>query len=281
MQGLQTGDGHRPRVRGPGARPLASPGIRGRHAHRDSCRDRPTEPAAAREPGSAEEDLRLGVLLLGDQLELRRCPRSAAPGRSRCRAGPPSCRSRPRATASIACSPKRVASQRSNAVGVPPRCTWPSTTARASLPVRSSISLGEPVADAAEPDVAERVGLQALTRVIVAALGRHRALGDDDDRGEAASAKRDSTQRADLLDVERLLGDQHRRSAPPAMPGVQRDPAGVPAHHLDHEDPVVGLGGGVQPVDRLDRDVDRGVEAEGEVGAGRGRCRSSWARRRR
>ena len=56
--------------------------------------------------------------------------------------------------------------------------------------------------------------------------------------------------------------------APPAMPGVQGDPAGVPAHHLDDEHPVVGLGGGVQPVDRLGGDVDRGVEAEGEVGAG-------------
>ncbi len=49
---------------------------------------------------------------------------------------------------------------------------------------------------------------------------------------------------------------------------MQRDPAGVPAHHLDDEDAVVGLGGGVQPVDGLGRDVDRGVEAEGEVGAG-------------
>ncbi len=56
--------------------------------------------------------------------------------------------------------------------------------------------------------------------------------------------------------------------APPAMPGVQGDPAGVAAHHLDDEDPVVGLGGGVQPVDRLGRDVHRRVEAEGEVGAG-------------
>ena len=33
-----------------------------------------------------------------------------------------------------------MASQRSNAVGVPPRWTCPRTTARASLPVRSSIS---------------------------------------------------------------------------------------------------------------------------------------------
>jgi hypothetical protein len=47
---------------------------------------------------------------------------------------------------------------------------------------------------------------------------------------------------------------------------VQRDPPGVPAHHLDDEGPVVGLRGRVQPVDGLHRDVDRGVEAEREVG---------------
>ncbi len=55
--------------------------------------------------------------------------------------------------------------------------------------------------------------------------------------------------------------------APPAMPGVQRDPAGVPAHHLDDQHPVVALGRGVQAVDGLGRDADRGVEAERVVGA--------------
>ena len=54
--------------------------------------------------------------------------------------------------------------------------------------------------------------------------------------------------------------------APPAMPGVQRDPAGVPAHHLDDERAVVAVAGGVQPVDRLHRHADGGVEAEGVVG---------------
>ncbi len=44
-----------------------------------------------------------------------------------------------RATASMACRPKRVASTRSNAVGVPPRWMWPSTEVRASLPVRASM----------------------------------------------------------------------------------------------------------------------------------------------
>ncbi len=47
---------------------------------------------------------------------------------------------------------------------------------------------------------------------------------------------------------------------------MQRDPARVAAHHLDDERPVVALGRGVQPVDRLHGDVHRGVEAEGVVG---------------
>ena len=56
-------------------------------------------------------------------------------------------------------------------------------------------------------------------------------------------------------------------SAPPAIPRVERDPAGVPAHHLDDHDAVVRLGGRVQAVDRLGRDRDRGVEPERVVGA--------------
>ena len=72
-------------------------------------------------------------------------------------------------------------------------------------------------------------------------------------------------QAADLVDVERLLGDQdHVGAAGNAR--VERDPAGVTAHDLDHHHPMVGLGGGVKPVDRLGGDVQRGVEAEGDVG---------------
>ena len=72
---------------------------------------------------------------------------------------------------------------------------------------------------------------------------------------------------ADRLDVEGLLGDEDLgRAAGDAR--VQGDPAGVPAHHLDDQDAVVGLGRRVQPVDGLGGDVDGGVEAEREVGAG-------------
>ena len=72
-------------------------------------------------------------------------------------------------------------------------------------------------------------------------------------------------QPADLVDVERDLGDQDHVGAA-GHPRVQRDPAGGAAHHLDDQDPVVALGGRVQPVDRLGGDVQRGVEPERHIG---------------
>jgi hypothetical protein len=54
------------------------------------------------------------------------------------------------------------------------------------------------------------------------------------------------------------------RCAPDASPACS---AIQPAHHLDQQHPLVGLRSGVQPVDHLGRDADRGVEAEGQVGA--------------
>ena len=50
------------------------------------------------------------------------------------------CPTCPSWAAIVACNPKRVASTRSNEVGVPPRCTWPRTVVRTSLPVRRSSS---------------------------------------------------------------------------------------------------------------------------------------------
>jgi hypothetical protein len=48
--------------------------------------------------------------------------------------------------------------------------------------------------------------------------------------------------------------------------GVQCDPAGVPPHHLEHHDPLVAGGGGVEPVERVGGARDRGIEAEREGG---------------
>ena len=63
-----------------------------------------------------------------------------------------------------------------------------------------------------------------------------------------------------------VLGDQNHVGAA-RDPGVEGDPAGVAAHDLDDQDPVVALGGGVQPIDRVGRDLDSGLEAEGAVGS--------------
>ena len=54
-------------------------------------------------------------------------------------------------------------------------------------------------------------------------------------------------------------------SAPPAMPDQHGDPARVAAHDLADDDAVVRLGRRVQAVDRLGRDLHRGLKAEREV----------------
>ena len=55
-------------------------------------------------------------------------------------------------------------------------------------------------------------------------------------------------------------------SAPPASPEYVAIQPGVATHHLDDHHAVVALGRRVQPVDRIGRDLHRGVEAEREVG---------------
>ena len=99
------------------------------------------------------------------------------------------------------------------------------------------------------------------------ALPRRGALGDDHDGEVRALAVPVLDPRAHLGDVERHLGHEHDVGAA-RHPGVDRDPTGVTAHHLDDHHAVVALGGGVQPVDGIGRDLHRGVEPEGEVGGG-------------
>ena len=74
---------------------------------------------------------------------------------------------------------------------------------------------GDHVGDAAEAHVAELV--VDLLRDLERAGHRLGALGDDDDRGEAAALVAAAEALADLLDVERDLRDQHH-VAPPAIP---------------------------------------------------------------
>ena len=46
--------------------------------------------------------------------------------------------------------------------------------------------------------------------------------------------------------------------------GAEREPAGIVAHNLDNDDAVVAVRRAVQPVDRVGRDTERRIEAEGQ-----------------
>jgi hypothetical protein len=71
---------------------------------------------------------------------------------------------------------------------------------------------------------------------------------------------------AHRVQVYGRFGDENPICAA-ANPRVQRDPARMPSHHLQHDDSRVRLGGVAQPIHRLHRDGDRAVEPEGEVRA--------------
>ena len=72
---------------------------------------------------------------------------------------------------------------------------------------------------------------------------------------------------ADALEAERNLGNQDYIGAAgdSAMGG---DPTSVAAHHLAHQHAFVAGGSAAQPVERISRERDRGIEAESDVGAG-------------
>src|SRR5581483_11212785 len=129
---------------------------------------------------------------------------------------------------------------------------------------------GQHNADAAQPDVAELVAAQVLddgSAVFhVHVGGKLGAFGHHHD-AEVAPARVTAAQAlGDLFDVKGALGNQDDVGAA-GDPAVHGDPAGVAAHDLHHDDPVVGLGGGVHTVNGFGGDADGGGEAEAEVGA--------------
>ena len=144
-----------------------------------------------------------------------------------------------------------------------PRWRWPRTTNRVSSPHLLLDRVGDRHADPAEPGVAERVG-----RVVE---GERAAVGESAPsatitipyflpRGAPARQHAEEVGQVDgdLGDQDIVGPDGHAREA--------GDPAGLAAHRLDHDDPAVALGRRAEAVDRLGHDVDRRVEAEGEVG---------------
>ena len=72
---------------------------------------------------------------------------------------------------------------------------------------------------------------------------------------------------AESLDVGDVLGDEDGVGAS-CQPCLDRDPAGMTTHHLDHHHTVVGLCGRVKPVDRIGGDLHRRLEAHTQIRTG-------------
>nr|WP_270044253.1 hypothetical protein [Solirubrobacter ginsenosidimutans] len=136
----------------------------------------------------------------------------------------------------MARNPKRVASTRSYAVGVPPQLDV-AQHGRACLVAGALFEcVGHELADTPELSVAEGIDLAAGDRE--GAFLRDGALGHDDDRRVATLAVTLLDLGRNLVDVERLLGDKDLGGTA-GQAGVHRDPTGVAAHHLADEDAVV------------------------------------------
>ena len=166
---------------------------------------------------SAVEDLGHLDEVVGNRLRLAAAARRRRAARARsgraCRATiwpkAPSC------TASMAAMPNRVASTRSKAVGVPPRCTWPRIVTRDSNPVRLLDLAREQVRDPAEALVTVDVDLAFGDRDRPGLWDR--PFGDDDDRGPAPDLMAvDET--AQIESMSKGSSGMMISAAPPAMP---------------------------------------------------------------
>ncbi len=111
--------------------------------------------------------------------------------------------------------------------------------------------LGERFADAGEARVAEGVDLRGADDL--ADFGQMAAFRDHDDAVVLAVIVVVLEQRADVVDVDFLFGNEDDVRAAGDARGVG-DPAGVAAHHFNHDDAVVRVGGGVDAVDGLGGD---------------------------
>ena len=80
-------------------------------------------------------------------------------------------------------------------------------------------------------------------------FGQMAALGHHDDAVVLAVIVVVLQQRADVVDVDLLLGNQNHVRAAGDARGIG-DPAGIAAHHFNDNDAVVRVGGGVDAVDR-------------------------------
>ena len=116
--------------------------------------------------------------------------------------------------------------------------------------------------------------LKVTERIPLLRAGRHRhrrlerphlhPLGHDDDAEVFALGAPPVQVCNDGIQLRlEFRNDDHVGAARQATD--HRHPSGVPSHHLHHHDAVMGRRCGVQPVESLDHDSDRGIEADAEL----------------
>ena len=205
---------------------------------------------AAAQPNSGAERL---VVLERDGPQLARRPRRAAPARS---AVPCSAAILPQSPVVGGVDRREAEAGREHAVagGRGAAALDVAEHRGAGLEPGPRLDLAlEPVPDPAEARVAELVelssGRERLPRPRSASRPRRRRRSRS--RARAPCGGRSRAQTSSMSNGRSGI---RITSAPPATPGLERDPAGVAAHHLDDEDPVVALGRRVQAVDRLGGD---------------------------
>ena len=96
-------------------------------------------------------------------------------------------------------------------------------------------------------------------------VGRHGPFGHHDDAEALSSPSAVADGLGDALGIVRDFGNEDH-VGPAGDARAQGQPAGPMAHDLDHDDPIVAGGRGMEPVDRLGGDAQGRVETEGDVG---------------
>ena len=142
-------------------------------------------------------------------------------------------------------------------VGLPPRCKCPSTTARASLPVRFWISSA--TSRLTPPKRASR--FCSLSRECWRTSHQPLAPSATTTIVKCRPACWRSAIFANAVVVEWNLRQENDVGSP-SQTGIDGDPSRVAPHHFQNHHAAVALGGTVQAVKRIGSASDRGVETK-------------------
>src|SRR5208282_2320158 len=123
-------------------------------------------------------------------------------------------------------------------------------------------------ADSAQPGMPEVVAIiLSSPTVLLVPIGKLCAFGRDNDAEISSARVALPDQFGNLINIEWNFRDQDYIGAA-GDPAIGRDPARGSAHHFYHDHTIVRLCRRMDTIDGFGCDIDRRVEAKGEVGAG-------------